>query len=175
MEAGMDMFIRKPFSIGDLMQALGQFVEPRQGSDSIEREQPSLDAASTTEVLHMPALAELRSLGGPAGNPGILEQVIQSYISETTKLLEQLAEVVAEGVAAPIERIAHSIKSSSVQVGVARVGEVAARMEMEAKHGDLLHVDANLDVMNAEFQEACNALRAQLLSNDESALSKDKD
>jgi two-component system sensor histidine kinase/response regulator len=174
LEAGMDMFIRKPFSIGDLMQALGQFVEPLNAPDSFEHHQSSPDPASSTEVLEMSALDELRSLGGLDGNQGILAQVIESYVSETAKLLEQLTEVVADRALVPIERISHSIKSSSVQVGVARVGEVAARMEMDAKQGDLAHVDANLDLLTVEFEQAWEALRDQVLGDGESSLSAEK-
>jgi HPt (histidine-containing phosphotransfer) domain-containing protein len=126
-------------------------------------------------VLHISALDELRSLGSSAGKQGILMQVIESYISEATKLIEQLSEVVANRDLVPIERISHSIKSSSVQVGVARVGEVAAQMEIDAKQGDLVHVDANLDLLTVAFEQACRALRDQVPDDAESVLSAEKD
>ncbi len=169
----MDSHIRKPFSSHDLIRVLDQFIgTTRESSTGMPG---GYAQGSESEVLSVSTFEEFRTIGASTGNPNILVEIIHSYMSETSKSLLELAAVIAEEVPERVERIAHSIKSSSGQIGVARVAEIAARLESESKGGDLVLADAHLEALTYEFDQACEALRIQVLEVDETSSSSDSD
>jgi HPt (histidine-containing phosphotransfer) domain-containing protein len=168
----MDGYVAKPFSIDDLVRAIGQFVEPAVASTARSRDK-TVEKVSDFGVLDVSKLEELRSVSAEAGNPDIVARVVRSYISEASKLLEELMLAIGDGVAKSVEGLAHSIKSSSRQLGLVRVGEVAASLESEGSVGDLTHAEERLDALRFEIERGCLALRAELSKLDAGSASTD--
>ncbi len=162
-EAGMDDYVAKPFSLDDLVRAIRPFVDPTvastpRGPDSTKQ---IASAPDHSGVLELSRLEELRIVSIEAGNSDIVARVIRSYVSETTKLLEELAETIQSGVADAVQGLAHSIKSSSRQLGLVQVGRVAASLQSEAESGDLTRAEEHLDALRFEFLRGREALRAE--------------
>ena len=140
LDAGMDAYLTKPFVLNDLIRVISKYAGPP------EREGPVVDASvpevkispsTQREMMSIPVLEELYAVGESTGSPGFLLGVVESYVEETTKQFDQLGSAVAERDADQIMRIAHSIKSASVQLGLLRLGEVAANLEQSASKGEL--------------------------------------
>ena len=182
--AGMDFYVRKPFSAQDLSDAMAHYLEPaappigfaaepRPQSEPGAHGEPRLAAApqasdatanpaQSSETIRLAVIEELRALTPPESSLGFLQQVVESYLAESEKQMEQLSEAAEAAEAEPINRLAHSIKSSSAQVGLVRLAEVAAIMEAEAAAGDLTHLEANLEVLAFEMKNAREALEEHL-------------
>lgn len=160
----MDGYVRKPFDLQDLAGALRVHGVPEETAQPEARSSsaPQSSGSSQAEAFRPSALDEISALYPPGEGAQFVSQVVDSYVAETTKLLEQLSEGVDDGSPEPVQRLAHAIKSSSAQVGAARMSELAARLESEAREQDLSYAEAHLDALGHAFAEACEAIRAHL-------------
>jgi HPt (histidine-containing phosphotransfer) domain-containing protein len=105
----------------------------------------------STEVLPSPtdaeALARLRRFGGDK----LLREMIDLYLQAAPERLAA-ARIATEGGDLPAAELAlHSLKSSSAQLGAARVGKLSERGEQIARAGSLDGIPAILAEMEAEL------------------------
>jgi len=90
------------------------------------------DASKQATLLDHSVLESLRDLAG-----GQHLDIITSYQSFAEKAVNDLEKAVAENNAAEVLAIAHSLKSSSLQLGATQLGELAREMETMGLDGDL--------------------------------------
>jgi CheY-like chemotaxis protein/HPt (histidine-containing phosphotransfer) domain-containing protein len=131
--AGMDDFVQKPVSLGDLRAALARCggLEPAGAERSAV---PPPDPGSSP--LDPARLASLRRLGASTGKP-LLRTLVDTYLAETPRRLERLREAVARADAADLTFMAHSLKGISAQIGVVRVAGISAELERMGNGLDL--------------------------------------
>jgi HPt (histidine-containing phosphotransfer) domain-containing protein len=87
-----------------------------------------------------------------------LVELIDTYITETAALVEQLSQALAGGEAVAFERIAHSIKSSSASLGALSLSQQARELEMMGKANELSGASEKLEQMVANFQQVKRSL-----------------
>jgi two-component system sensor histidine kinase/response regulator len=142
--AGMSDYLPKPFTLSQLAEVLKAWL-PRERSGagsspeeaaqtgpaggSGKHERRSKDVAVDTKVLDT-----IRSLE-QAGVAGILGKVIRAYLSETPSYLEAMAGSIEKKDSPALERAAHTLKSSSANVGALRLSELCKTIETKAKDG----------------------------------------
>lgn len=110
--------------------------------------------------LDQKALNELRALD-PDGSSGLLSQIIGSYLSDATELIQQIVTAFRAKDIVTLTRNAHSLKSTSLTVGAIRVGEIAKELEIACKGGALEVVPLFLTVLMAEYAAAAGLLKAE--------------
>lgn len=162
--AGMDSYISKPFSVSDLSRVLVEMLGPEKILP-VTHSKPTTDRdfeVGDSEVIRRCVFDELQEGIGAGGDSKIFARIVESYMAEITKSLEELAAVVVEGVAEHVQQISHSIRSASAQLGLGRMAEVAAELESDSARGDLTHADASLESLGFEFARTCRALRLEL-------------
>ena len=81
------------------------------------------------------ALDQIRMLEGP-GREGLLKKVVGLYLSDSQKLVEKIQASAGTGDAEALRRAAHTLKSSSANVGARAVYEVCRRIEEETASGN---------------------------------------
>lgn len=129
--AGMDDYLTKPFERAALHKiislwtqtpatdiSIADFAEPASALES------SIDAA---------ALEAIRSLD-PNGNNGLLHQAIKLYLTSAATLLQSLEQALAKGEINVIRYAAHTLKSSSKQMGAFRLSELCSQVEVSARN-----------------------------------------
>jgi CheY-like chemotaxis protein/HPt (histidine-containing phosphotransfer) domain-containing protein len=143
-EAGMDDFLAKPFSLGRLRQKVLKWLLP-----SIDSDPPCADLEdykSDPEVQPAPHasamdLSRLNELAAEAGTPQIVEELSRIYLDDVARRL------VALGLAAKARdqrsclNVIHAIKGASGNFGAVGMARIAEASEREAKHGDLSAVE----------------------------------
>jgi signal transduction histidine kinase/CheY-like chemotaxis protein len=154
MEAGMDDFMSKPFAKDELRKMLEKWIPgsaaPALESgerQAVEGEQP---AAEKTPRLDPQALSGLRALE-EQGNAGLIARVVASYVESSGKLLRALEEAVSAEDAAGMASAAHTLKSSSGQVGAARLSSLCKEIEAQARAGSLELAAPMLDEISVEL------------------------
>jgi signal transduction histidine kinase/CheY-like chemotaxis protein/HPt (histidine-containing phosphotransfer) domain-containing protein len=165
LEAGMDDYISKPFDMQDLSRAISKHLgngETPDSSPGVESEATATVGADVAPILLASALDELRGISDSKGSDRVFARVFESYLSETAKSIEELSVAVEESVADVVQRVSHSIKSASVQLGVLRVGNLAAQLESSAARRDLSNAEAGLESLQYEFEQARTALRREI-------------
>lgn len=162
LEAGMDDFLAKPFSLGRLRKKVLEWLLPSIDSDPPEAQEPerksepgALPIASGEKTVD---LSRLEELAREAGTPEIVEELSLIYLDDMGRRL------VALGLAAQARdqraylNVIHAIKGASGNFGAVRMARLAEASERQAKHGDLSNVDAAVADLSRELE----AVRAVL-------------
>lgn len=84
-------------------------------------------------MLDQEALQQLRDLTTGDGKDALLNRLIDVYNRESPKLMEQLVHAHRIGNLRDIESAAHTLKSSSAQLGATEFSEVCREIEYIAK------------------------------------------
>ncbi len=98
-------------------------------------------------IIDMPTFIQLKELMGA----DFVQELIDTYITETQALIEQLSQALAGSEAVPFGRYAHSIKSSSASLGALEFSQQARELEMMGKANDLAGAGQKLERLCADF------------------------
>lgn len=101
--------------------------------------------------------ATLQALEEATGS-GFLDEVVGLFVSDTPRRLSGLRDALAGRDAATGERLAHSIKGSSSNIGAPHVAAVAAELEALLARGSFDGADDLLARLEAELERARQAL-----------------
>ena len=124
---------------------------------------PSIEAASgSPPVLDSAALNRLRQLD-PGGQADVVGRVLRTYESSLVKSLTAMDLAIEKGDLVELQRLAHTLKSSSASVGALALADVCARTEACLRGGDKLLPVSTRVALQAQGQLALQAVR-QLLS-----------
>jgi len=153
LDAGMDDFLAKPFSLGRLRKKVLEWLLP-----SIDSEPPDADdRKSEPDIAPAPNelvvdLSRLEELAEEAGSPQIVEELSRIFLDDVAR------RVVALGLAARARdqraylNVIHAIKGASGNFGAVRMARIAEGSERQAKHGDLSQVDAAVAELGRELE-----------------------
>jgi len=100
-------------------------------------------------IIDMPTYYQLKELMGA----DFVVELIDTYISETNTLIEQLGHALNNGEAASFGRVAHSIKSSSASLGALVFSQQARELEMMGKAADLAGAGEKLEKLGTGFRQ----------------------
>jgi len=149
--AGMDAYLSKPFSIDELYVSLKRY----------ERKAPASPRGQAGGVLDEQALKQIRALRKPGG-PDLLKRIVSLYIGNSRVLVDALRAAILGSDAAAVLQAAHSLKSSSANVGAVELTKLCGALEAAAKAGKLGSAWAMLDCIVEEHNRVLLALSAQI-------------
>ncbi len=139
-EAGMDGHISKPLAVEALRECLlrwlpeGEVVEAAPARDPVPGAVPGDAARKEEDVLDPAALDSLRALEAGSAS-GFVARTIRTYLESSSDLLARIQEAGASSDAAALAAAAHTLKSSSAQLGACRLSELCAGLEASASAG----------------------------------------
>ena len=93
-----------------------------------------------------------------ARSPPVIDELVDTYLDDGAAQIEALRAAVERGVVADLVRPAHSMKSSSLNVGAVRLGELCRTLEEAARSGEVPHPAEWVARIAAGFEEARAAL-----------------
>jgi two-component system sensor histidine kinase/response regulator len=149
--AGMDGYLSKPFSIDELYVTLKPY----------ERKAPASPRGPAVSALDEQALKQIRALRKPGG-PDLLKRIVGLYITNSRALVDSLRASITSSDAAAVLQAAHSLKSSSANVGATELTKLCATLETAAKAGKLTSGWAMLEPIVTEHNRVLLALGAQI-------------
>lgn len=176
LQAGMDDYLSKPITratLHALLQRWGQrsgdvaassharLAEigcdqsgDRRASSTPQTRPPS---AAPQPVLDRAVLDELHAVIGEAAI-----QIISVFLEDAPALVQHLQQAAQAGDETRLQAVAHSLKSSSANVGALSLSTVARRIEHEARGGSLQRPAVAVALLVAEFARARVALTGYL-------------
>ena len=95
------------------------------------------------------------------GDLAFVDELIDTYVEEGGRLVERLRIAAADASADELMRAAHSLKSSSMNVGALALGEQCRVLEADARAGDVPDAAGRADEIAAGFEDVRAALLAQ--------------
>ncbi len=163
LDAGMDDYLAKPYTMSRLALVLqrwlgqtnpdGAMMEPDQVVEAIpEASDDAIDAS------HMERMRDL----DPGGGLTLAHKIMQVYLDTSDGNMAHLQQAIESGDADGLRRVAHTLKSSSANVGALRLSQMFKHLEMSGAEADLVAARGALETTRREYGRAVNALRALL-------------
>ncbi|MCK5195497.1 MAG: response regulator [Desulfobulbaceae bacterium] len=170
--AGMDDYLSKPFTIDELQEKLGHWINPmatkelKAPHEKIEAQDTQKSEAEQTEEDERPAL-DLSKLSilhelQAEGEPSIVGLIVSTYLADTEPLISLLGETFESGDLEQLQRIAHSLKSSSANVGAMIVSALSKDLEIHCKNKSLDNTLELIPRIKTEFVRAKDALNQEV-------------
>ena len=119
--------------------------------------QPAELARYSLPIIDHTMIAELRALSTP-GTIDALEEITQVYIKNSRDRIARMKAALNCGEGSGIVIEAHSMKSSSGNVGAVRLAPLCREIEERAKSGKLDGLGPMIERLSQEFEEACTEL-----------------
>jgi HPt (histidine-containing phosphotransfer) domain-containing protein len=112
--------------------------------------------------LRSDAIADLRALEAQ-GAADLLESVVDAYLASSTSLERALLDASRATDANGAARAAHTLKSSSAQVGADHLAGLCKEIESLARNHSMGGVPALVDAVTEELERVREALAAERL------------
>jgi CheY-like chemotaxis protein len=174
--AGMDDYLSKPFTQQQLGAVIGRWVVlPMPATVHHDDDRvyaaapptvppaPPAPAPSTAErdVINRHALDNIRALSSDRGD-ALVQKVVEAYVGDTPQQLQALRRAIAAVDPNNLRKTAHSLKSSSANVGAETLAQLCKEMETLGRTETTEGASGILTDMELEFQAVRNSLSAIL-------------
>jgi signal transduction histidine kinase/DNA-binding response OmpR family regulator len=160
--AGMDDYLSKPFTQQALGQTIARWISlPRMAALPDEAAAKTPPAAAPDQQINRQALNNIRALSATHGD-ALLERVLQAFLEDTPTHLQTIRQAIASGNAVQMRKAAHSLKSSSANVGADALAQRTKELELLGRNNTTAGAAALLAEMERSFQAARQALGAIL-------------
>ncbi len=169
--AGMDDYLSKPIDREQLARVLARWLasSPPAPQRAQAAPSPAAPAPPPGRGSGETVPADTR----PAIDPGVLDDllevmggdfasVVRSYLEDAPRQLLALHEAAGRGDLAALVGPAHSLKSSSANLGALRVSEIARLIEQGARRGELKAPQLLVAELARELKRAAAELEARL-------------
>ncbi|RYE99087.1 MAG: Hpt domain-containing protein, partial [Oxalobacteraceae bacterium] len=155
-----------PFTQQELAAVIGRWIAlPLAATVHHGDAPPRLPSASVEviqrDVVNRAALDKIRMLSRERGD-ALVQKVIAAYVDDTPQQLSTLRHAIDGFDTGNVRRIAHTLKSSSANVGAEALAALCKAMEQLGRTDTTEGAGAILTDMEHEFQAVRNSLTAML-------------
>jgi CheY-like chemotaxis protein len=120
--AGMNDYLAKPFTLAQLRNILLPSNVSRSAANKVTLDHSAIEAVRQLD---------------PDGNDRLLARLIALYRDDSSQLLADIDNAMKASDAEAVARAAHTLKSSSANLGATNVAAIARQIEHAARGGDL--------------------------------------
>ncbi len=157
---GMDDYLAKPYTVDQLGRVLRRWLAGPPAAHE-ERDVAERAAESAPTAIDLRVLEQFREFD-PQGGSGLMRQIVDIFLRSSDPLVVQVQQAVAAGDAETLRQSAHSLKSSSANVGAKTLSELFRSLEGLGREGNLDAAEALLDTMRLEYGQVVDELRQML-------------
>lgn len=154
LDAGMDDFLAKPFSLGRLRKKVLKWLLPSIDSEPPRpsEQAPGLGKQPTNADSAVVDLSRLNELASEAGTPQIVAELSRIFLDDVAKRLVALDLTARARDQRAYLNVIHAIKGASGNFGAVGMARIAEASERQARHGDLSGVEAAVRELTGEFE-----------------------
>ena len=156
--AGMDDYLTKPVRQEELEEILARWVSREDGVAPENATPADGTPNGNGSVLDPEVLANLRDLG----DAELLAELAGMFFDDASSRLGELREAIGAGDAAGVERVAHTLKGSSGNMGATRMSAICAELQDIGASGELARAPDLLEGLEEEFGRIRPALEAEM-------------
>jgi signal transduction histidine kinase/DNA-binding response OmpR family regulator len=160
---GMDGFLSKPFTQEQLCEVMAPWLHtesrpiPQHTNPISEVLDTTEEVAPQVSVLDHRALENIRAIQRK-GKPDILQKVIQHYLENTPILLQNMHEAIEKNDPDVMQMSAHTLKSSSANLGALRLAEHCKALESMGREKHIEGAAELLNKIEIDYQLAATEL-----------------
>ena len=143
--SGMNDYLAKPFTLAQLRNILLPSKVSRSAANKVTLDHSAIEAVRQLD---------------PDGQDRLLSRLISLYRDDSSQLLADLDNAMKLGDADGVARAAHTLKSSSANLGATNVAAIARQIEHAARAGDLVDLLSSVTKLRAQRTVALSELEA---------------
>jgi len=165
-EAGMNDYLSKPFGVSELQTVIGQWLKSLEDGDEaltpLHEAEPTEPVDSLADcVLDQKRLDMIRAMQRP-GRPNVLDKIITLYQENSPAVLRSIRQAITEKDGESLCEAAHSLKSSSANLGATHLFSLCKKLEEMGRVEQLEGAGELLERLESRFQEVVLLLSAEL-------------
>lgn len=146
--AGMDDYLAKPYTMAQLQQVLSRWL-------------PAAAIPDTRAAIDDGHLERLRELDA-AGGPDLARKIARVYLNTSVSIMTRLDQAIDDADDEGLRHAAHTLKSSSANVGAVALSELFKQLESRGAVVDPEAARATFDAARREYARAVSELQALL-------------
>ena len=171
--AGMDDYMSKPFTqiqLHAMLQKWSEFDIPapktwktkeKETTDAatkpMRQSGKTKEEAENTLAIDQSILRNLQNLQ-VEGESNIVKNIIEAYLKGSQPLIAQLQEVLTTNDIKQLQQTAHSLKSSSANLGAMHLSSMCMELEVKCRKGDLDNIGKFVAAIEMEFPRVKDSL-----------------
>ncbi len=176
--AGMDDYISKPFNQDDIDAILVRWFHGKHSREASGKSALKI-FSERTDFEHFPEESFIKEKGKDSssidlsvlsglrdlqieGKPDIMEKIIRVYLSSTEPIIEKLKKSAAKEDMEELQSVAHSLKSSSANVGALKLSEICKDLEMACRNKTLEKKTDLVEAVESEFFQVKHDLNSYI-------------
>jgi len=140
--AGMDDYVSKPVRAAQVLRA----IQRQMGRVRERAAAPAIPPPASAAAI----LDEAGALERIGIDKFMLDELVTLWLHTAGEQVTQLAQAVEHGDADVVQRLGHNMKGSAASIGADRISEVARRLEVMGKSGDLTDGAATFSALQQE-------------------------
>ncbi len=159
MAAGMDDHVSKPIDIDELFSALLKYIEPG------EREVPEdltariKEAPQEKSLTDMPGISVTEGLARVGGNTNLYMKILTKFYNDYGDATAQIKAALEKNDLELAQRLAHTVKGVSANIGAQDLPPVAGELEAAIKHDKTEGIEGLLTAFSDQLKLVMDALK----------------
>ena len=164
LDAGMDDFLSKPFSLAQLKATLARWLPsaPITRSQEPSANVPGAANSMSPSALNMKTLEAFRELD-PSGGMTLANEILRSFLLSAPQRVADIEQAIVSGDSEVLGKAAHALKSSSANVGADTLSDLYRQLEKLGREGGIDEARALLDQVRKEHQRAVSDMQQILM------------
>ncbi|MBK1672045.1 hypothetical protein CKO35_01775 [Ectothiorhodospira shaposhnikovii] len=159
LSVGMQAYLSKPHTIKQLYSLLQHWLPSSAGPSIIIR--PPRDKDDEPPIIDQQILDDLQSLDSGRGQD-LLTRLFQAFLNSAPRLVGQIEAGMASGDHESLRGAAHTLKSSSGNVGALRLSRICQQLETLAQGNHGVIPDGIRQDLKQVFQTTLDEIRARI-------------
>ncbi len=164
LDAGMDDFLSKPYSLLQLkmtlLRWLSMVAQDRDEVDALQPAQPF--SVAPTSAINLNVLESLRELD-PEGGMGLAHEIMHTFLKSAQQRVDHIELAIASGDSKMLGQAAHALKSGTANVGAETLSGLYKQLEKLGREQRIDEARDLLDEVRLEHQRAVSDMQAILL------------
>jgi HPt (histidine-containing phosphotransfer) domain-containing protein len=153
----LDDYVPKPVKPEELGEVLKRWV-PQEGAIDAAGCDDFANPTETHDIIDRAVIENLKELGGPE----MFSELAEMFCDDATSSLRALREAAEGGNTHSVERIAHTLKGSSGNMGAKGMARICPELQDVGVSGDLSRALQLFDQLEEEFGRVSPALQAEV-------------
>ncbi|MGO9612311.1 MAG: response regulator [Dissulfurispiraceae bacterium] len=156
LEAGMDGYVTKPLRAADLCAIIEEVMASK--SDASE----NIQGKGKNEIEEESAFNMEEALSCADGDIELFKEVIKIFLGEYAKLISGVSNALDKGSASELSHSSHTLKGAVSNFGAGKVVDIALKLELMGKSGDLTSAMEMFTPLEYEMKRLKQALEENL-------------
>ena len=166
LEAGMDDFLSKPYTLTQLQMALARWL-PAADPIADQRTRAAEEAPAAPAVapaINLNVLEALREID-PAGGMGLAYEIMRTFLDASGERVEHIEQAIVSGDSTMLSQAAHALKSSAANVGAETLSGLYRELERLGRENRIDEARLLINEVRRAHQHAVSDMQALLMEN----------